>query len=77
MCDICEKWDKHEIDGKEAMGLIGNALKTKHGQRSGKTHLQTLASRILDDEVPFSETNPKAERAFWKRTHTGEENEEP
>lgn len=75
MCDICEKWDKHEIDSREAMVLIGNALKTRYGKKNGKAHLTALASRILDDEVPFNATDQKAERAFWKRTHR-RENEE-
>lgn len=76
MCDICDKWKKDEIDSKQAMVLIGEALKTRSGQRSGKTHLMSLASRILDNDVPFEKTDPKAERAFWKRTHR-RENEEP
>jgi len=73
MCDICTRWKKREINGKEAMVLIGTALKT--AEKVSKEHLTKLASKILDDEVPFSHTDPQAERAFWHRTHR-RENEE-
>lgn len=75
MCDICEKWEKDEIDSKEAMVLIGNALKVRNGKRYGKEHLMKVASKILDEDVPFNPTDTKAERAFWKQTHR-RENEE-
>jgi len=76
MCDICDKWKNDEIDSKKAMVLIGEALKARGSRGSGKSHLMSLASKILDEEVPFKKTDPKAEKAFWKRTHR-REHEEP
>lgn len=75
MCDICEKWDKKEINSREAMVLIGTALKVL-GRRGNKEHLSQLASKILDEEVPYKPLDEKAERAFWKSTHR-RTNEEP
>ena len=73
MCEICSRWNKHEINSKEAMVLIGTAL--KRAKKSNVDHLKALASKILDTEVPFDHTDEQAERAFWKRTHRRKDEE--
>lgn len=67
MCEICSRWDKREINSKEAMALIGEAL--KNSKSSHKQHYQKLATRILDMEVPFKATNDNVDKDFWKSTH--------
>lgn len=67
MCAICTKWKKKEITAKDIMEEIGKALKNANPKKSD--HLMALSSKILDDEVPMTESDAAADAKWWKQTH--------
>lgn len=64
MCIICLEWEKQKLTSKEAFKAIGEMM-TPQTQK----HLEELSEKILQKEVPLTETNADAEEAFWNATH--------
>lgn len=64
MCIICLEWEKQKLTSKEAFRAIGEMM-TPQTQK----HLEELSEKILQKEVPLTETNTEAEEAFWNATH--------
>lgn len=64
MCMLCVEWEKQRITSKEAFKAIGEMITP-----TTKEHLQELAERIIQKEVPETQTNKDAEEAFWNATH--------
>ena len=60
MCMLCVEWEKQKMTGKEAFRAIGEML---IGADKEKTkHLMALSDKVLQKEVPMSETNPELDK---------------
>lgn len=69
MCIICIEWEKQKLTSKEAFRAIGEIMNSQN-----QKHLEDLSEKILQKEVPLTETDEEAEKEFWTSTH-GDDNE--
>lgn len=71
MCIICQEWEKQRMTSKEAFRAIGEVL---YGEKDPKKveHLTDLSNRILEKEVPTSESNLDIDQDWWDHTHSDE-----
>lgn len=64
MCIICIEWEKGKMTSKEAFRAIGETMSPKT-----QKHLEELSEKIIQKEVPETETNKDIDEAFWNATH--------
>lgn len=57
------------MTSKEAFRAIGEVINTTKDESQIK-HLTDLAGRIIEKEIPTTETNDEADQAWWNSTHT-------
>lgn len=69
MCNICIDWEKQRMTSKEAFRAIGEVLHTSN-DKSQVQHAKELAERIIQKEVPTTETNEEADGDWWNATHS-------
>lgn len=72
MCIICTEWQKQKLTSKEAFRAIGEILHTSKDE-SQVEHLRDLSEKILQSEVPETQSNQEADEAWWKYTHQEDE----
>lgn len=71
MCRICDEFKSGKIDSKQAFSRISDALQDQSdSEKTG--HLMDLSAKILDKDVPMSETDEKAEEE-WQKNYKQEE----
>lgn len=66
MCKICEEWRSKKLNAKELFTKIKtemDAIKEKgvSGNQEKWFHLMDLSEKILDQEIPFTESDPDSE----------------
>lgn len=64
MCIICQEWEKQKLTSKEAFRAIGEMM-TPQTQK----HLEELSEKILQKEVPTTESDSQADADWWRHTH--------
>ncbi len=74
MCDICKRWKAKKITSKDAMLEIGEKLQAKPSARA-VDHLLKLSEKILDHDVPLTESDPEADQRWWDSTHPEKDSE--
>lgn len=65
MCIICLEWEKQKLTSKEAFRAIGEMM-TPENQK----HLEELSEKILQKEVPTTESDSQADADWWNHTHS-------
>jgi hypothetical protein len=65
MCIICQEWEKQKLTSKEVFRAIGEMMTPEN-----QTHLEQLSEKILQKEVPETESNQQADEDWWNATHS-------
>lgn len=66
MCQVCRDWEAKKITNKEALASVGKLLKT---DKKNSEHYLKVSDKILDEEVPFSDTDQELDRRWHDETH--------
>lgn len=68
MCIICIEWEKGKLTTKEAYRNMGEALSTTEDE-AVRNHLFELSEKLLESELPTSESDEEIDKAWHKETY--------
>ena len=68
---VCVEWEKGKLSNKEALKVLGEVIKTNKDDKKAK-HYFDVVDKILDKEVPLSDTNEELDQKWHEETHTEE-----
>lgn len=65
MCRLCVGWENKKITTQEAFDALNTIISTTKNAET-IAHLTDLSNRILDEEVPFADTDQELD-ASWSK----------
>lgn len=73
MCIVCKEWLAGKLTSKEALGNLGELIGMKgEADRDPKIrHYYKAVEKILDKEVPLSDTDEELDQSWHEETHDG------
>lgn len=70
MCKVCVEWEAGKLTNKEALDSLGTLIKSS--KRKESLHYLSVVDKILDKEVPMSDTDEELDRKWHEETHNEE-----
>ena len=74
MCIVCVEWNKGNLTSKEAMRNLGEmiGMKGEADLDPDIRHYYEAVEKILDKEVPLSDTNEELDSKWHRETRDGD-----
>ena len=69
MCIVCKDWEAGKLTSKEALRALGELIASAKPKE--KEHFFKVSEKILDKEVPVSETDEELDQSWHEETHDG------
>lgn len=69
MCIVCRDWEAGKLTSKEALQNLGELIQA--AKEDEKEHYFEVSEKILDKEVPLSETDEELDQTWHEETHDG------
>ena len=67
MCIICKEWESGKLTSEEALKNVGELMEGANEKES--EHYEQVVEKILDKEVPLSETDEELDKSWHEETH--------
>jgi hypothetical protein len=71
MCIVCRDWEAGKLTSEEALGHLGEMMKGREKGDAGRLHYEEVVEKILDKEVPLSDSDEELDRSWHEETHDG------
>lgn len=67
MCIVCKDWEAGKLTSQEALKNLGELIKA--ADKKDKKHLFEVSEKILDKEVPLSDTDEELDQSWHEEMH--------
>lgn len=72
MCIVCVDWQAGKLTNKEALRNLGEMINTTDLDKEKVAHYFATVDKIMEKELPQSETDDELDGKWWQNTHGDE-----
>lgn len=68
-CVVCREWELGKLTSKEALKNLGEMIQVEGTSKKESKHYYDAVEKILDKEVPTSESDEELDKSWHEETH--------